>query len=143
MFIEGKLVLGKTSLSKAITDVMEGGVDELAGAIYEEMNEIKTASQEIVPYESGTLQSSADVVGVNILRTGSGGQVVIGYGGAAAEYTFAQHQTPPPGEGEGGELEFRHAPGRTWKFLERPTLAAIEGMEGRIGNRIRLRMAAR
>ena len=139
---------GKSSLQEIIGGLVEGGVDELAGAIYEEMETIKGKSQDIVPYRDGTLEASADAVGVNVMRTGMDGFVAIGYGGAAWAYSVIQHQTPPPGEGvtdsEGKVgLEFRHAAGRSWKYLEKPVLAAIEGMDGRLAARVRARMAAR
>jgi len=140
----GNQIGDRIDLSSVFDGLIESGVDELAGAIYEEMSVIKGKSQEVVPVgETGLLRASADAVGVNLVRNGSRGQVVIGYGGAASAYTFIQHQTPPPGEGKGDETTFSHAPGRTWKYLERPVLEAIDGMEGRIAARIRARMAAR
>jgi hypothetical protein len=152
MFIEKDITLltgkgggpigGRIDLAGVIDGTVEGAFNELSGAIFEEMTEIINKSKEIVPKRFGELQSSADAVGVNLTQTGSHGAIVIGYGGAASAYTFIQHQTPPPDEAGEGETAFRHAPGRMWKFLEKPVLEATEGMEGRIADRIRRRLAA-
>ena len=137
------ITLGDLELSDTIAEAIGDGVDELAGAIYEEMEEIKAASQEIVPLRFGVLRASADAVGVNLIKHGHNGSVVIGYGGAASAYSIIQHQTPPPEEAKQGETSFRHAEGRTWKYLERPVLDAIDGMEGRIAEKIRQRLGYR
>lgn len=152
MFIEKDITLhtgkgggaigGRLDLAGVIDGSVEGAFDELSGAIFEEMTEIKNKSQDIVPKRFGVLEASADAVGVNLTQTGSHGAIVIGYGGAASAYTFIQHQTPPPEDAGEGEVGFRHAPGRMWKFLENPVLAAIDGMEGRIAEKIRRRLAA-
>lgn len=141
----GATILGDISLESIVAGLVEGGVKELSGAIYEEMETIKGKSQDIVPKRSGVLEASADAVGVNIVtHSDSKGAIVIGYGGAASAYSLAQHETPPPGEGENEDsLTFRHATGRTWKYLERPVMEAINGMEARIGERVRARMGAR
>ena len=150
-WVDGKIELkgfakpNRESLVPLIVGVVEGGSDALAGAIYEEMEEIKAKSQEIVPLRFGTLRSSADAVGVNLQQSGLNGYVAIGYGGAASAYSIIQHQTPPPGEGDGdGEegLRFRHAPGRTYKYLEGPVLDAVEGMDARLAAKVRARLAA-
>lgn len=150
MFIKGKVTLFGGSISENLQSVIEDGVDELSGAIFEEMSVILEKSQEIVPVGgTGNLQASGMAVGVNVVSDGQGGgSVVIGYGGTASAYSLIQHQTPPPGEGvvdsEGKTgLEFSHRAGRTWKYLENPVLEAAEGMERRIGERVRRRMAAR
>lgn len=146
-WVDGKIELkgfasGRESLIPLVVGVVESGSDALAGAIYEEMEEIKAKSQEIVPLRFGTLRASADAVGVNVQQSGLNGYVAIGYGGAAWAYSILQHQTPPPGEAEEGELTFRHAAGRTWKYLERPVMAAVNGMDARLAAKIRARLAA-
>lgn len=144
MRFQGKITLGTFDLEEAVDGLVDDGVNELVGAIYEEMETIKAKSQEIVPLRFGILQASADAVGVNVVKnTGNSGAVVIGYGGAASAYSIIQHQTPPPDEAKEGERSFRHAEGRTWKYLERPVMEALEGMEGRIGARIRQRLGYR
>jgi len=152
MWVDGKIEMtgakggvgkGAYSLESIIAGAVEGGADELAGAIYEEMETIKGKSQDIVPKRFGILEASADAVGVNLVQSGLAGFVAIGYGGAASAYSVIQHQTPPPGEGKEGEKTFRHAAGRTWKYLERPVMEAIEGMDERLGARVAARMKAR
>lgn len=130
-------------LEQVFGEQADAAINELAGAIYEEMETVKAKSQEVVPLQFGVLRASADAVGVNLIRTGYGGQVVIGYGGAASGYSIIQHQTPPPGEGQEGQRTFTHAPGRTWKYLERPVLDSVDGMELRIAERIRRRLEYR
>lgn len=144
MRITGDIVsLGNLGLEEAILEAIGDGTQELVGAIYEEMEDVKAKSQEIVPYRYGVLRASADAVGVNVQESGGSGFIAIGYGGAASAYSIIQHETPPPEEAQEGERAFRHAEGRTWKYLEKPMLAAIDGMEGRIGDRIRRRLEAR
>jgi hypothetical protein len=94
----------------------------------EEMETIRTNSMEVVPVDSGDLRNSALVVGVNpeIEEEGSA-QVMIGYGGVASAYAIEQHENP----------NFRHAEGKTWKYLEIPTMNAINGMGERLADHIR------
>jgi hypothetical protein len=143
MYIVGEVVVKDVTIHDGVVQMMEDGVDELVGAIFEEMTEIKNEAQDLVPKHTGFLEGTADTVGVNIIRSGGGGSVVIGFG---TDYALVQHQTPPPGEGqldaEGNEgLTYRHAPGRTWKYLETPVLQAAEGMERRLAERVRKRLA--
>jgi hypothetical protein len=142
--ITGNTIGKSVDMSAIVASIADAGTDGLSGAIFEEMTEIKNKSQEIVPVgASGNLRASADAVGVNLTQSGSRGAVVIGYGGLASSYSFIQHQTPPPDEAGEGQLAFRHAAGRTWKYLERPMLEAIDGMEQRLAARIRTILAAR
>jgi hypothetical protein len=133
---------GEYSFIDIVGQAIQGGSNALAGAIYEEMEEIKAKSQEIVPLRFGILRASADAVGVNIQQVGLKGSVAIGYGGAAWAYSIIQHQTPPPDEAGEGELAFRHAAGRTWKYLERPVMEAIPGLDARLGAKVAARLAA-
>ena len=93
----------------------------LPGAV-EEMERIRAASMEVVPVDSGDLRNSALVVGVNPADIEGGFEVAIGYGGIASSYAVIQHENP----------EFRHAEGKSWKYLERPAFEAINGMDERL-----------
>lgn len=105
-------------------------LDEMRKAFYEEANDIRTRSMEIVPFDDGILRDSAMAVGTNFENESlEGFDVVIGYGGAAASYAVVQHETPPG--------VFRHLPGRTWKYLERPSFEAAVGMGERLATRLR------
>lgn len=94
----------------------------------EEMENIRTNSMEVVPVDLGVLKNSALVVGVNpTIESDGSAEVAIGYGGQAASYAVTQHENP----------DFRHAEGQSWKYLEHPTMNAINGMGERLGAHLR------
>lgn len=114
----------EAALSMAEADIIRAA---LPGMV-EEMEIIRTNSMEIVPVDQGDLRNSAFVVGVNPEIEDSGtAQVSIGYGGVAASYAVVQHENP----------NFRHAEGKTWKYLERPAMEAINGMGERLAAALR------
>lgn len=89
-------------------------------ALVVEAEKIRTASMEIVPIDQGILRNSALEVGTNVTTTNEKVEVMIGYGGSAASYALLQHETPPS--------VFSHTPGKSWKYLERPSYEAIESI---------------
>ncbi len=104
-----------------------------AAALYQEGEELRTASMDAVPVDHGTLKNSAFV---NAPQTDADGVfVTVGYGGAAA-YALAVHEYPsaynPPSWKNGVHF---HSGGP--KYLERPLLARAKDMPGRILDRIR------
>lgn len=98
---------------------------------------IKTDSQQnYVPVDLGTLRSSAQVSDAEI--RGRDVEVSISYGGAASDYAAAVHEhvsehSPPSWQGT--DVQFSPQ-GRGPKYLERPLMAAVRGMDGRIAARI-------
>jgi hypothetical protein len=103
----------------------------LAQELYREAEEIMGESKaHYVPVDTGVLAGTGHVKPPKI-RRGSGAVVTMGYGGAAKAYAIVQHE----------RLDYRHNVGQA-KYLEVPTLLAARGMGGRIGERLRLRIAA-
>ena len=89
----------------------------LAAASLEEMEKVMAEAKAITPVQKkkglpgGTLRSSGTVlppkIGARSVTT------VAGFGGAAKAYALVQHE----------RLDYKHNPGQTAKFLERPFLA--------------------
>jgi len=83
----------------------------LSRAMYSEANTVLNQSKKIVPVDLGTLKNSGKVK--KPVFKGSTIDVDITYGGAAADYAFIVHEDP----------NARHAPGKTYKYLEMPFMA--------------------
>lgn len=113
---------GGDDFTRAIELQLKATVASLISPMVQEAETIIGHAKEIVPLDLGPLRASADEVGVNVDATDTSVTVSFGFGGQASHYSIIQHENPV----------FRHAPGRTWKYLEHPTLAAIEGMEQRL-----------
>lgn len=125
----------------AIADKLnQVGIDEILGALTEEAEHTMTVSKSRVPVADGTLLASADEVGINVDRDANSGTVAFGYGGLAAAYSIVQHETPPPGVDPDPDYDtprrYRHNPGQSWKYLERPVLESAAGLESRIAGRL-------
>lgn len=114
-------------------------LDAAAQAGMVEAEQIMANSKEIVPVDQGVLRASADAVGVQTDRTSSTVRLTFGYGGAAAAYSIVQHETPTvgPGDPKGPFIGYEHAEGKMHKFLERPAMEAIDGMESRLASAIK------
>lgn len=96
-----------------------------AQALRIEAEVIMTRSKaEFVPVDLGTLRSSGRVR-QSKFRPGGDIEVELSFGGAAAPYALIQHE----------ELRFRHKVGEA-KYLEKPVMAAIPGMNDRLAKRI-------
>lgn len=119
-------------METAVKNALEKFSAQLIGPLVEEAEQIKAASQEIVPVDSGDLKNSADVVGINVEKTTGRIDVIFGYGGLAASYALLQHETPPQ--------IFHHDPPTQWKYLERPVWEAAEGMGARLAAKISARI---
>lgn len=96
----------------------------VSGALFQEAEAIMTESKQQCPVDTGALRSSGHVAPPET----SGGRVVVtlGYGGPAVSYAIFVHEN----------LTARHPVGKA-KFLEDPLLAAVNGMEARLGAMIR------
>lgn len=124
-------ITGSTDLAALIKKAIST-ISHIAGPLVEEAEAIRAASMEIVPVDQGILRASAMEVGINVEERPTGVSVSFGYGGAAASYALKQHETPPG--------IFTHAPGKTWKYLERPTMEAVNGMADRLAVKMRARI---
>jgi hypothetical protein len=99
--------------------VLGAAIDDAALAAGHQLHGL---SQEVVPIEEGTLQSDSGVE-----HTGPG-EVLVWYGrGPSNAYAVVQHE----------HVEFRHAPGRTAKYLERPMRANANRLIETMGARVR------
>lgn len=128
--------------------------ETIAGAaIYQEAERIMAKSKRLTPVSSGNLRASGSVQGPE--RSGGHMTVVMGYGGPvgvgnqgdtnseAVNYAVIQHEDLSLSHVK--TLSKKEAAKRGVavgdiggpKFLEKPTLEAVAGMEARLGNRIK------
>lgn len=110
---------------------------DTAKAVRYEVEKIGTAADRIVPVDLGTLRASKTITGPEMI--GDQIEVVIGYGGAAAAYAAAIHETPSehdPPSWEGVTVDFK-VKGTGRKYLEIPLVEAMPGMPDRIAERIK------
>ena len=117
-------VEGGDDFTQKIQVALQGVLSSLIPPMVQEAETIIGRAKEIVPLDLGPLRASADEVGINVDESETSITVSFGFGGQASHYSIIQHENP----------DFRHAPGRTWKYLEHPTLEAIEGMEQRLAS---------
>lgn len=115
---------GGDDFAQKIQLALQTTIKSLIPPMVQEAETIIGHAKEIVPLDLGPLRASADEVGINVDEDEYSATVSFGFGGQASHYSIVQHENP----------FFRHAPGRTWKYLENPTLAAIEGMEQRLAD---------
>lgn len=101
--------------------------EHLAGALYEDGEELRTESQTLVPVDTGVLKNSAFV---NTPQTDSQGTyVTVGYGGAAKDYAVVQHE----------DLTLFHDDGQA-KYLEQPFLERAKGLAERLAAKVKARV---
>lgn len=117
-------VEGGDDFTQKMEVALKGVLSSLISPMVAEAETIIGHAKEIVPLDLGPLRASADEVGINVDESETSVTVSFGFGGQASHYSIIQHENP----------FFRHAPGRTWKYLEQPTLEAIEGMEQRLAS---------
>lgn len=89
--------------------------------LHNEAERIMTRSkEEFVPVQTGALRSTGHVGDVEVRSN----EVIVemGYGGPATPYAVAQHE----------RLDYQHPGQGQPKYLERPTLDALNGMSSRI-----------
>ena len=105
---------------QAMVDIVSQG----GHVLYEEAQDILTASQVLCPVDTGALQNSAQVSSPEI--TPMGATVEIGYGGPAIGYAMAVHE----------DVSKRHAKPTQAKFLEVPVNRARRGFAARMKARL-------
>lgn len=113
-------IKGDKELAAALKKAGNAGPKALDAALYAEATEIFAESQKIVPVDTGVLRASGVVEGPK------NGEVLIGYGGAAKSYALVQHEN----------LEYRHAEGKSAKYLEKPFTEALTGLKSRLAQRV-------
>lgn len=132
-------VKGGAAMRKRLERIAGKFPDRVKGALRVEAELVMTASkQRFVPVDLGTLRSSGHVNPPE--RKGDILEITMGYGGAAAAYALAIHEHPSdhsPPSWQGVDVQFSPA-GRGPKYLERPLMEAIPGMDRRIAKRLGL-----
>lgn len=111
-------------MDRVLRLLVQGGaaaVREVGMALYWEANTAFNKSQELVPVATGNLKSSGRVEMPQ--STPSGVEVEIAYG---TPYGLYVHEN----------LEANHAAPTQAKFLETPVVQQVEGMGGRIADRV-------
>ena len=153
---EQTTVVGGEALRDALRRAGAAGVKALARGLRREAEAIMTDSKEhYVPTNISTLKTSGFVQPVQVSATGV--TVTLGYGGAAQAYALYVHEGIGPAVGrpafmppvkalipwvlrhgmpEEAAFPIARAIGRRGlaptKYLERPLLAAVRGMDGRL-----------
>lgn len=100
-------------------------------AVFTEANTVLNESKKIVPVATGNLRASGKV---DPPKTSDGVTVVdVNYGGAAAPYAIYVHEIP----------DYRHAPGKSFKFLEIPAKAHEEKFSRAVKERVLMYLRSR
>jgi hypothetical protein len=97
----------------------EAGQQAAKAALYQEGEAIMTESKRQCPVDLGNLRATGHVSQPEMQQGHI--TVTLAYGGPSATYAIVQHE----------RLDFRHTVGGP-KYLERPTLEAVNGMEQRL-----------
>lgn len=98
----------------------------LAASLYIEGLSILADAIPLTPIDKGPLRASGRVERPEI--TPSGASVVIGFGGAAADYAVIVHENP----------NAEHAPPTQYKFLEQPALEHQRDLDKRLASHLEL-----
>ena len=125
---------GTDELLRKLKDYQVKVPKHVGAALLKEGEEIMTRSkEEFSPFDKGTLHGSGQV---KMDKSGKNIVARLGYGGAAAGYALAVHETPSgfdPPSWQGKAITFKRGGP---KFLERPMLEAIPGMADRLAAEI-------
>lgn len=120
-------ITGLDALEEILERMGPGSRAALGSALYQEATEVLNASQLIVPVDTGDLKASGMVT--EPTDTGTGVEVIVGYGGSTLDYALTVHE----------DLNAWHEEGSQAKYLEQPALEAVEGM----GMRLAIHVASR
>ena len=99
-------------------------VDALKQALTEEAQLMFRESQRRVPVKTGVLKNSGQILPPT--QTGDRIEIEMGYGGAASAYALLQHETQG----------YRHASGKSWKYLESPVRERIPNLAANLAKRM-------
>jgi hypothetical protein len=118
-------LIGFEALEKLTSAQQSAEIDRAVGmALTMEAQVMMRNSLRIVPIDSGTLRRSHRIL--PLAREGSGWVIEMGYGGAASEYALEQHENP----------DYRHAEGKSWKYLETPVRERVPVFETMIAKKV-------
>ena len=112
-------IVGGPQLQAALRKSGAAGAGLMAGALHREGEAVMTDAKRRTPVDTGALRASGQVHPPEA-RSGAV-EVTIGFGNSAVRYAVYVHEN----------LTARHPVGEA-KYLERPLLEAVRGMEGRL-----------
>lgn len=118
-------MVGDDHLIRLFTKAGREAVPALKQATTESAYDMFEDSQMIVPVDTGALRASGVVHPAQ--ERGSTVEVVIGYGNSAAFYAIYVHE----------DLEAKHAPGTSAKYLEIPVTNRVPEWQQEIAHRVR------
>lgn len=131
-------IRGAASMRRRLEAIGRRFPQQVERALREEAEEVMTKSKEFfVPIDLANLKDTGKVDPVQ--RRGTELSVKLGYGDTSVAYALAVHEhpsahSPPTWE---GKTIFEAGPGgRGSKYLERPMMQAIPGMDRRLAGRI-------
>lgn len=117
-------IQGVGELKALLNRYSDRAVPAMGAALYEEANTIMRDSKMEAPVDTGALRGSGTVKNPQV--SPGGVMVEFGYGGAASDYAWIQHE----------RLDYNHPTGNA-KYLEGPTLRAASGMGARLAAMVR------
>lgn len=120
----GATIDGLADLARANARVRAAIKQAQADAMRAEAEALLADSQLLVPVETGALKASGRVEDVRL--AGDSSDFVVAYGGEGIDYAIRQHE----------DLTLHHPQGGSAKFLERPALERLKGLEARVGKRV-------
>ncbi len=113
-------------IQKALAASGPAGVKAAARALRNEAQEAFANSQDEVPVDTGALKASGRIrPEVGVFERGNEVYVELTYGGSATEYSIYVHEN----------LEAYHPHGKA-KYLEDPLVRQVNGIAGRIADKI-------
>jgi hypothetical protein len=118
-------LIGFEALERLTSAQQSAEIDRAVGmALTQEAQIMMRNSLRIVPVDTGTLRRSKRILPV--FKEGGCWTIEMGYGGAASLYALEQHENP----------DYRHAEGKSWKYLETPVRERIPVFETMMAKRV-------
>ena len=118
------VLLGADQLTRTLRALADRALALAAGALYREAERIMTEAKGRTPVDTGALRASGQVQPPEV--AGSRVSVTLGFGNNSVAYAVYVHEN----------LTARHPVGEA-KYLERPLLEAVRGMDARLAADIR------
>jgi hypothetical protein len=121
---------GQDDFRRAMRELGRRGRASARAALYREAEAIMTVSKTLVPVDLGALRNTGTVFPPEV--RGATIVVEMGYGGPAVTYAIAVHETPSKYDPPSWRGKSVHFTVGGPKYLEKPTLEAIPGMDARL-----------
>ncbi len=108
---------GFDQMHKALKGLIANTAVQVEAAAYRQAENVMADSKDnYVPVRDGALKSTGHVQLPE--RRGRQVEVTLAYGGPEAPYALVQHENP----------DLSHRAGKSWKYLEKPLMAAVPSM---------------